>query len=542
MPPAYGGAPPPRTAPYDRCVTSTATAEAEGPETGPGLARVPRISPSRPVPLPVELPPDRARGWAVTVFITIIAALTRFAGLTSPTDGGTPVFDEKHYVPQGWETLRGGIEDNPGFGLVVHPPVGKQLLAFGEWLFGYGPLGWRFMSALCGTLVVFLVVRMTRRLARSTYIGAIAGILVVADGMLFVTSRVGMLDIFLVTFVIAALSMLLVDRDQARDRMYHAWAAGRVQGTTFGPRLGVRWWRFGAGAMLGLACGTKWSGLYFIAFFGLLSVAFDVANRRAHGVRRPWTGTLLRDVLPALWALTAIPLLVYLATWTGWFRSETGVYRHIVGQDVGEGGPWSWIPAPLRALWFYSGSTLDFHSSLTTSSGHVHPWESKPWTWPMGLRPLLYYYSGGEGVTGCGGDHCVRAIKLIGTPAMWWLALPLLAWALWCAVIRHDPRFTVVLVGYAAGYLPWFANLDRQMYYFYAAPMAPFLVIGLALVCGQILGDAGASPRRRRIGLWVVCGYIGLVVTNFVWLWPVLTGMPITHATWVLQQWLPSWA
>ncbi|MRC63194.1 dolichyl-phosphate-mannose--protein mannosyltransferase, partial [Bacillus thuringiensis] len=80
--------------------------------------------------------------------------------------------------------------------------------------------------------------------------------------------------------------------------------------------------------MLGLACGTKWSGLYFIAFFGLLSVAFDVAARRAYGVRRPWRGTAFRDIGPALYALVVVPIAVYLMTWWAWFTSETGVYRH----------------------------------------------------------------------------------------------------------------------------------------------------------------------------------------------------------------------
>ena len=40
----------------------------------------------------------------------------------------------------------------------------------------------------------------------------------------------------------------------------------------------------------------------------------------------------------------------------------------------------------------------------------------------MGLRPMLYYYADGEQVTGCGAASCVKAVMLIGTPAMWWLA------------------------------------------------------------------------------------------------------------------------
>ena len=73
---------------------------------------------------------------------------------------GTPIFDEKHYAPQAWQVLHNhGVEDNPGYGLVVHPPVGKQLIAIGEALFGYNGLGWRFSGAVCGVILVLLVVR-----------------------------------------------------------------------------------------------------------------------------------------------------------------------------------------------------------------------------------------------------------------------------------------------------------------------------------------------------------------------------------------------
>ena len=55
---------------------------------------------------------------------------------------------------------------------------------------------------------------------------------------------------------------------------------------------------------------------------------------------------------------------------------------------------------------YFEGKVLAFHQGLTTQSAGAHPWESKPWSWPMGLRPMLYYYAG-DGVTGCG-DVAVR--------------------------------------------------------------------------------------------------------------------------------------
>src|SRR5699024_7677507 len=96
-----------------------------------------------------------------------------------------------------------------------------------------------------------------------------------------------------------AAGALLVDRDRMRARMHHAALAGRVDLSDLGPRLGFRWWRFTAGVMLGLALGVKWSGLYFIAFFGIMTVAWDWALRSRYGVRRPLAGALVRDAPPA---------------------------------------------------------------------------------------------------------------------------------------------------------------------------------------------------------------------------------------------------
>ncbi|MEC3976010.1 dolichyl-phosphate-mannose--protein mannosyltransferase [Amycolatopsis sp. H20-H5] len=488
------------------------------------------------------MPADRLRGWIVALVITVIGGVVRLQNLGWPTDKGTPVFDEKHYVPQAWQMLRnGGYEDNYGYELVVHPPLAKQLIAIGEWLFGYDGWGWRFLPALAGTLVILLTVRIARRLTRSTLLGAIAGILVICDGVLHLQARMGMLDIFIALFVLAAFACVLCDRDQVRQRLAVAVREGWATESVWGPKLGFRWWRFGAGLMIGLTFGVKWSALYYIFAFGLLTVFFDVAARRAAGVERPWLGTIRRDVLPALWAIMVIPFLMYLGAFWAWFASETATDRNYVAiKDIAPGF-WGWVPASLRSLGDYSMNVLHFHETLVTPKDNPHPWESKPWTWPMGLRPMLYYYQGGAEATGCGQSTCVRATMLIGTPAMWWLALPMLGWGLWRSIFRTDWRYIAVLVGYLAGFLPWFTNIDRQMYFFYATPMAPFLILGLTLVLGQILGSARRGFERRGTGLLVVALYVGLVVANFAWLWPVLNGNAITNDQWQAEMWLPSW-
>lgn len=488
------------------------------------------------------MPEDTARSWMVTLVITVIGAAIRLWNLGHPTDKGTPVFDEKHYVPQAWQMLRnGGYEDNYGYELIVHPPVGKQLIAFGEWIFGYNGWGWRFSAAIAGIVVILLTIRIARRLTRSTMLGAIAGVLVIGDGVLHLQSRMGMLDIFLVVFVLGAFGCILLDRDQVRARLAEAVREGWISDTLDGPRLGVRWWRLGAGVLLGLACGVKWSGVYFVVAFGVLVIVLDLMARRTAGVQRPWVGTLFRDVLPGFLAIVGVAILVYLASWAPWFASETATDRNLVQIKEQAGGLWSFVPDALRSLFIYHGNVLEFHSGLHTPERDPHPWESKPWTWPMGLRPMLYYYGSSDEAFGCGENDCVGATMLIGTPAMWWFALPVLGWAVWRAMFRADWRYGTVLVGYLAGLLPWFANLDRQMYFFYATPMAPFLILALTLILGQVLGSARNGHERRGTGLLAVSLYVGLVVANFIWLWPILNGDAITNARWHAELWLPSW-
>ena len=83
-----------------------------------------------------------------------------------------------------------------------------------------------------------------------------------------------------------------------------------------------------AGVLIGLACGVKWSPVYFAAGFLVLSVLWDRAARRSAGARRSTAGATLRDLPGAAVSLLVVPTLAYLATWTGWLLSETGYNRH----------------------------------------------------------------------------------------------------------------------------------------------------------------------------------------------------------------------
>ncbi len=530
------------------------------------IGEVPPIErPIRPEGRKLPAPPtDRLRGWVTTILLTVVGGFTRIWHVGGATDNGTPLFDEKYYAVQAAEVARNnGVEDNQAYGVVVHPPLGKQLIALGEKLMGYTPTGWRLASVIAGTIVILMMVRVVRRMTRSTMMGAIAGILIICDSVSYVQARTALLDVFQELFVLAAFCCLVADRDQVRARLnasitgdFLPSPAGRLRkiwsgwGDRAGIALGARWWRFGCGFFMGLTMAIKYSGVYWIAAFGVLSVIWDITARREIGIRHPVRAVIRRDLFPSLWSLAVIPFATYIASWWAWLFSEDAFPRHVLIGDASNRGDWHgggiWYALSglwKNSLWQWTWKMLDFHSTLDTpvDPSQRHPWESKPWSWPIGTRPVLYYAPPNGTGCGAGRTDCVQRIFLLGTPALWWISLFVCGWALWRCIARLDWRYAAVLVGYGAGYLPWFFNLNRQMYFFYVTPLAPFLVIAICLVLGDVLNRARVGVERRYLSVGIVALYIGLVVANFVWLLPMLNGTSITPEQLNMETWLPSW-
>src|SRR6266516_3824065 len=237
-------------------------------------------------------------GWAGPLLVTALGAFLRFNRLGDPH---AVVFDETHYVPDALGILRFGVERNyigarnallargdphvftSGGKFAVHPPFGKVLIAAGEWLFGLSPFGWRFAAAVVGSLSILLLARIARRMTRSTLLGCFAGLLLALDGLEFVMSRTALLDIFVMFWVLAAFGCLVADRDTYRASLADAAAEPAAAGEPVAagsPPAGIRWWRMGAGVCLGLACASKWNGLWFVPAFAALSLAWDIGARR----------------------------------------------------------------------------------------------------------------------------------------------------------------------------------------------------------------------------------------------------------------------
>ncbi|MGY1746913.1 dolichyl-phosphate-mannose--protein mannosyltransferase [Blastococcus sp. SYSU D00695] len=471
------------------------------------------------------LPGDNRLAWVLAGVLGVVSFAVRLWDISYPRD---LLFDEAYYPPEAQDLLTWGHEYNRGYTFIVHPPLGKWLIALGVKLFGYESLGWRFPSAVAGTIAVVVLVRLARRLTGSTLLGVVAGLLLALDGFSFTLSRIGLLDVFLQVFVVSAVACLVVDRDRVRARVR---ALGEVPRTGF--RLGPRGWRIAAGVLFGCACAVKWSGVWFLASAAVLSLFWERAAWREANVPRPTAVTARRGLPGALWALAAVPVLTYLATFTGWFLGETSQGKAWAQQNPDTAFPW--IPGPLRALWHQHAQWLEFHNGLSSP----HPWESGPWSWLVNGRPILLWNP--QGLTDAAGDQVVRYILMVGTPTLWFAFAPALVWLGWRIVARRDPAAVLLAVMIGAGWGTWFLNAERTMFVFYMAPVVPFFVLAVVLALQDVLGPATGPPVRRRVGLGLVALYVGVVAATFVFFHPVLTGQPLSHGEWLQRMWFPSW-
>ena len=512
------------------------------------------------------VPGSALLGWLGPLVITLFAGFLRFYRLGQPR---AVVFDETYYAKDALALLKFGYEHNTmqnadkillapgtdkwdpkiwadGGSFIAHPPAGKWMIAIGEWIFGATPFGWRFMPALIGTLAVLVIARTARRMTGSTLLGCAAGLLLALDGLELVTSRTAILDIFIMFWILCAFGCMVVDRDKSRAALARKLEAapevpfgarfsspfGGPAGAGLGPFV-MHWWRIPAGIFLGLACATKWDGIFYVAAFGMLAVVWDWGARRAAGVENPGAGALVLEAGPAFLKLVGLSLITYLVSWSGWLYTSGGWGRGKVEPNLLL-RPFAAFPA----LWHYHAEMWGFHNNLKAK----HPYQSWPWDWPILRRPVAFYYT--EPKNACGAaTKCSREVLGIGTPALWWAGLVVMIMLIFVWLLNRDWRAGAILLGYLAGWLPWFvpAMRDRTMFQFYATPMLPFMVLGIVLVMGMVIGPAREAGTRRVLGAAAAGAFVLVVLANFYYMYPVLAAETIPYNSWHARMWLDSW-
>jgi dolichyl-phosphate-mannose-protein mannosyltransferase len=419
-----------------------------------------------------------ARNAFVAVILFLAAHVALLVGVTTPEKF---YFDEVHYVPAARQMLEPDMSTtmlNP-----MHPPLAKQLIALSIRTFGDVPLGWRYPGVLFGSLAVVAMYFCGLALFAGRGPAVAAALLAFFNQMLFVQSRIAMLDIFALAFGLFGIAAFMHGFRKSRP---HLWFA--LAGLAFG---------------LSIAC--KWSGLFALAtcivITALIRLMQSWRTQFADGNANDWYRA-------ALWpgfryphfaaCFLLVPALVYLATFIplyGWSLSDiVEAQRRIFGDNT-----------------------------TTAIAGHTY---MSAWTsWPLLVRPVWYLF---DKI----GDDRIAAVVFLGNPLLLWPALPALVVCLRDWIVTRRADAFLILSFYFGPYLAW-AVLPRTLgFLYYYLPSAT--IASLALVYALRRGN---SPR------WLLWVFVAIAFAGFAAMLPISaafvgTSMQTFNRLMIFQNWI----
>lgn len=148
----------------------------------------------------------------IFLILIVVDVILRLLWLDKPN--GSLIFDEWYYVnvarvilglPQSkgsnglppYVNAPVGIDPNH-----EHPPLAKLMIALSMYFLGDNGVGWRIPSVIFGSLAVLIFYLLMKRLATYPIVPIVATFLFSFDNLVFVQSRIAILDIFTLTFML----------------------------------------------------------------------------------------------------------------------------------------------------------------------------------------------------------------------------------------------------------------------------------------------------------------------------------------------------
>ena len=122
----------------------------------------------------------------------------------------------------------------------MHPPLAKEFMALSIKVFGDKPLGWRYPSVVFGALAIVAMYLCGLALFRSQGAALATAALTLLNQMVFVQSRIAMLDIYALTFDLFGVAAFIYGYRKQKPELAFALA----------------------GLAFGLAGACKWSGFF----------------------------------------------------------------------------------------------------------------------------------------------------------------------------------------------------------------------------------------------------------------------------------------
>jgi Gpi18-like mannosyltransferase len=456
---------------------------------------------------PVTVPAWIATDTIIISALLIVAAITRFWNLGHPAE---IVFDEVHFVAQGRHYLHGESFLDP------HPPLAKLVIALGILLFGDHPWSWRVGNATLGTAIVGITYLLGRRMSGSRLVGALAGAIILCDGMYLVDSHYAVIDIVYLTcaavayllfyrfaqtpdprarqrllpwiglvlglclaskFYVPAITFLLVTGFilyvLARDRPNAAPLApvdskankNQSPAPTVIDSFDWTWTELVFTALICLVLELllflfgETSGLAFLILFAVLAIRAAEIFWRNRAVRTRLLATVLEPRSVGAVALVgSVAAFTYVAVffphyWLGWWGGISDLFSYY--KDV---------------VWY--------EKSVASAT---HPYSSPWWSWPLMLRPIAYWQNFPKT-----GD--VQTVWGGGNPVLWWGALTAITITTVSALERPSMTRWFLVIGYFSYLLMW-AWIGRTLFLYHYMPAVYLGYLALAILLAECFNE-----------------------------------------------------
>ncbi len=265
--------------------------------------------------------------------IFLFAFLTRFINLGYPKNH---MFDEVYHAFTAQQMFRGNPaawewwnQSPPGFAYEwTHPPLAKEFMVLGMYIFGDNSFAWRFFSAFFGFGTIVLIYLITLHLFKKREIAIIASLVASLDGLMLVMSRIAMNDSYFLFFSLLAIYMFLKDK------------------------------KILMGIFLGLSLASKWTAIF--AIFPLLAL-FILKEKKIY------------ERLKFLFFLLVIPAGIYLGSYIPFFLG------HHVPPQTNYSNLQTFVELQ-KQMWWY-------HTNLHAT----HPYQSVPIQWIFNTRPVWLF-------------------------------------------------------------------------------------------------------------------------------------------------------
>jgi dolichyl-phosphate-mannose-protein mannosyltransferase len=479
-------------------------------------------------------------------YTALMAAVLRFSHLAYLN---FLVFDEKYFVKFAHQYLTGdSVFDS-------HPPLGKYLIALGIFIgdrlpfphtdiqvdyFLVSPWSYRWFNALVGSLIPLIIAAIAYQLTHRYSYSVIAGFLSITDGLFLVESRLGLINIYMVLFgLLGQLCLLHTMNHPHKHRGIFLVSAG----VNFGASVAVKW--NGLGFLL---------SAYVLWFSHGLWLGFQAAQKHDRfRFTLPKVKQFYQLILSQFSQLFISPRLLF-------------IYLGIIPAFV---YCLCWIPHlqmnPDYGFWQVHQQIFNYHHNLGNGS-KIHPYCSRWWTWPLMIRPVVYFY---QMIQPSPQTSIIYTVLGMGNPILSWLstsAIALLTALLIQQIlipltpafkkggIEISPSFEktfprqryipyhsrclaiwyYLIVNYLCNWLPW-ALVSRCTFLYHYMSAAVFAQLAIAWFIDYCL-----QAKQTYWRYWAIALIIIILLAFIFWL-PFYLGLPLSPKAWQHRIWLSSW-